>query len=109
MRAARARQEVMVENIIQQRDMYKSMASGPGAITTSPAALAKTGDAAKEARLMRELDEVKKEADNNPTKFAGFVLLGMSHGFHPRAKDYLVTSDCKLLDLAYVTEKFHNK
>ena len=60
MRAARARQEVMVENIIQQRDMYKSMASGPGAITTSPA-LAKTGDAAKEARLTKELDEVKKD------------------------------------------------
>ena len=36
-----------VENIIQQRDMYKSMASGPGAITTSPAHV-KAGDAAKE-------------------------------------------------------------
>ena len=76
MRAARARQEVMVENIIQQRDMYKSMASGPGAITTSPAALAKTGDAAKEARLTKELDEVKKDfAEYKVEKATNYKML----------------------------------
>jgi len=75
LRAARARQEVMVENIIQQRDMYKSMASGPGAITTSPA-LAKTGDAAKEARLTKELDEVKKDfAEYKVEKATNYKML----------------------------------
>ena len=56
MRATRARQ---VENIIQQRDMYKS--------------LAKTGDAAKEARLAmaKELDEVKKDHNCQLDKISG--------------------------------------
>jgi hypothetical protein len=60
------------------------------------------------SEILDALDKVKKEADNNPTKFAGFVFLGMSHGFGPQEKDYLVTSDCKILDLQYVTERFHN-
>ena len=64
-----------MENIIQQRDMYKSMASGPGAITTSPA-LAKTGDAAKEARLMKELEEVKKDfAEYKVEKATNYKML----------------------------------
>ena len=54
------------------------------------------------------LDQVKKEANDNPTKFAGFVFLGMSHGFKPHEKDYLITSDIKMLDLSHVTDKFHN-
>jgi len=75
LRAARARQEVMVENIIQQRDMYKSMASGPGAITTSPAH-AKAGDAAKEARLTKELEEVKKDfAEYKVEKATNYKML----------------------------------
>ena len=60
------------------------------------------------AEILDALEEVKKEADNNPTKFAGLVLLFMSHRIQRGGKDYLVTSDCKMLDLAYVTEKFHN-
>ena len=59
------------------------------------------------AETLRALDAVKKEADNNPTKFAGLVFCGMSHGFS-RTKEYLITSDSKMLDLAYVSEKFHN-
>ena len=59
------------------------------------------------AEILDALDQVKKEANNNPTKFAGFVFLGMSHGFS-RGKDYLITSNCKMLDLEYVSEKFHN-
>ena len=58
--------------------------------------------------ILNSLDKLKKEVDNNPTKFSGFVFLGMSHGFQPKEKDYLVTSDCKILDLQYVTERFHN-
>ena len=58
--------------------------------------------------ILDALVDVKKEADNNPTKFAGLVFLGMSHGVQSRGKDYLVTSDCKMLDLEWVTEQFHN-
>ena len=54
------------------------------------------------------LDEVKQEADDNPNKFAGLIFLGMSHGFKPREKDFLITTDIRLLDLSYVTDKFHN-
>ena len=60
------------------------------------------------AEILDALDKVKKEVDNDPTKFSGFVFLGMSHGFQPMHKDYLITCDCKLLDLALVVEKFHN-
>ena len=41
------------------------------------------------AEILDSLDQVKKEADNNPTKFAGLVLLGMSHGFQHKEKDIL--------------------
>ena len=76
MRAARARQEVMVENIIQQRDMYKSMASGPAALASPAAAAAKTGDAAKEAKLAKELEEVKKDfAEYKVEKATNFKML----------------------------------
>ena len=60
------------------------------------------------AEILDALIEVKKEADNNPTKFAGLVFLFMSHGMQLRGRDYLVTSDCKMLDLANVPEQFHN-
>ena len=64
-----------MENIIQQRDMYKSMASGPGAITTSPAHV-KAGDAAKEARLTKELEEVKKDfAEYKVEKATNYKML----------------------------------
>ena len=54
------------------------------------------------------LNQVKKEADDNPNKFAGLVFLGMSHGFKRHEKDFLITSDIKMLDLSEVTEQFHN-
>ena len=60
MRAARERQQLMVENIIQQRDMYKSMASGPAAATT-PVAMVKPGEGVKDAGMVKELGEVKKD------------------------------------------------
>ena len=59
-RAARERQKLMVENIIQQRDMYKSMASGPAAAAT-PAAMVKPGEGVKDAGMVKELGEVKKD------------------------------------------------
>ena len=75
LRAARERQQLMVENIIQQRDMYKSMASGPST-TVSPAAIAKTGDVAKEARLVKELEEVKKDfAEYKVEKATNYKML----------------------------------
>ena len=60
MRAARERQQLMVENIIQQRDMYKTMASGPAAAAT-PAAMVKPGEGVKDAGMVKELGEVKKD------------------------------------------------
>ena len=60
------------------------------------------------AEIDDSLNEIKKEADDNPNKFAGLVFLGMSHGFKPREKDFLITSDIKMLDLSKVTDTFHN-
>merc|ERR1712240_743093 len=76
LRAARERQQLMVENIIQQRDMYKSMTSGGGqAAVTSPATL-KTSDAVKEARLVKELEEIKKDfAEYKVEKATNFKML----------------------------------
>jgi nucleoprotein TPR len=75
LRAARERQQLMVESIIQQRDMYKSMASGPAAVT-APAALARTGDAAQEAKLVKELEEVKKDfAEYKVEKATNYKML----------------------------------
>jgi len=55
LRTARERQQLMVENIIQQKEMYKSMVSGQAAAT--PAVVGE-GDKQK---VQKELEEVRKD------------------------------------------------
>ena len=75
MRAARERQQHMVENIIQQRDMYKSMATS-GGVAPAAATLARPTDAAREEKLVKELEEVKKDfAEYKVEKATNYKML----------------------------------
>lgn len=55
LRTARERQQLMVENIIQQKEMYKSMVGGQTTVTPT-----KGGEGDK-IKIQKELDEVKKD------------------------------------------------
>ena len=58
--------------------------------------------------IIELLYDVKREADENPNKFAGLVVLVMSHGLQVNRSDFLVTRDCKFLMVDYVMDHFHN-
>ena len=55
LRSARERQQLMVENLIQQKEMYKSLASG-----NSTSANSKGGDGDRQ-KLLQEMEKVKKD------------------------------------------------
>eukprot|EP00092_Neocalanus_flemingeri_P000848 GFUD01000905.1.p1 GENE.GFUD01000905.1~~GFUD01000905.1.p1 ORF type:complete len:1977 (-),score=934.20 GFUD01000905.1:29-5959(-) len=55
LRTARERQQLMVENIIQQKEMYKSMVSGQATVTPA------RGGEGDRQKLQLELEEVKKD------------------------------------------------
>jgi len=55
LRAARERQQLMVENIIQQKEMYKSMVSGQSSSTPTKAS------EVDKIKLQKELEEIKKD------------------------------------------------
>jgi len=55
LRTARERQQLMVENIIQQKEMYKSMVSGQTSVTPS-----RVGEG-NNLKMQKELEEVKKD------------------------------------------------
>ena len=59
MRAVKVQQQHMVENIIQQKDMYKSMATSGGAAPAA-ATLARPADAGREEILAKELEEANE-------------------------------------------------
>ena len=58
--------------------------------------------------IKRELFDIKSEANDEPDKFAGLVIMGMSHGEQIGGEDLLVTKDCELLSTEFVKEIFHN-
>ena len=58
LRAARERQQLMVENLIQQKEMYKSMANASGQAGSGAASKMVEGDKNK---LVLELEKVKKD------------------------------------------------
>ena len=58
--------------------------------------------------LKKDLLDIKSEVNDETSKFAGLVIMGMSHGEHVNGEDLLVTKDCELLSTEYVKELFHN-
>ena len=58
--------------------------------------------------IKKELLDIKSEANDEPDKFAGLVIMGMSHGEQIGSEDLLVTKDCELLSTEFVKEIFHN-
>ena len=63
----------------------------------------------KRQEILNSLKAIKVEADHDPEKFSGLVILGMSHGEEHDGRDYLVTSDCKPLHIETVVALYHNE
>ena len=58
--------------------------------------------------IKKKLLDIKNEANSGPNKFAGLVIMGMSHGEQINGVDMLVTKDCELLSTEFIKEIFHN-
>ena len=58
--------------------------------------------------LLGSLTSVKKEVHDNPEKFAGLVMLIMSHGVTKDHQDFVVTNDNKLLLTNHISDIFQN-
>ena len=63
----------------------------------------------KRQDILNSLKAIKEEADHDPEKYSGLVILGMSHGEEHGGRDYLVTSDCKPLLIETVVALYHNE
>ena len=78
LRAARERQQLTVENIIQQRDLYMSMCAGREQLPAAPDKKVESavGSTDREKALKTSLDELKKEfAEYKEEKSANYALL----------------------------------
>ena len=105
LRTARERQQLMVENLIQQKEMYKSMASASG--QSGPGAGSKMVEGDK-TKLMQELDKVKKDyAEYKEGKAENDKI---SNELNEKLKEDLHDAKIKLAKLSsqeeYSSEKF---
>ena len=60
------------------------------------------------SELLQSLKRIYDEVEAEPNKFAGLVILGMSHGEQIDGRDFLVTKDNKLLSCEKVSDLYHN-
>ena len=58
--------------------------------------------------IIKALNDVREEANNEPQKFSGLVIVGMSHGVQIEGHDLMMTRDNELLSTTYVVDLFHN-
>ena len=102
LRTARERQQLMVENIIQQKEMYKSMVSGQATVTPT-----KLGEEDKQ-KLKQELEEVKK--DFAEYKEEKGVNIRMVTETGDKLREDLIEARLKVVKLSsqeeYSTERF---
>ena len=105
LRAARERQQLMVENLIQQKEMYKSMANASGQAGSGAASKMVEGDKNK---LVLELEKVKKDyAEYKEGKAENDKI---SNEINEKLKEDLHDAKIKLAKLSsqeeYSSEKF---
>ena len=62
----------------------------------------------KKYEILKSLKGIYDEFDRDPKKYAGLVILGMSHGINIDGRDYFVTNDCQLLYTEKIADLFHN-
>ena len=105
LRAARERQQLMVENLIQQKEMYKSMVSASGQSVSGAVSKMVDGDKSK---LVQELEKVKKDyAEYKEGKAENDKI---SNELNEKLKEDLHDAKIKLAKLSsqeeYSSEKF---
>ena len=105
LRAARERQQLMVENLIQQKEMYKSIASASGQPGSGAVSKMVEGDKNK---LLQELEKVKKDyAEYKEGKAENDKI---SNELNEKLKEDLHDAKIKLAKLSsqeeYSSEKF---
>ena len=60
------------------------------------------------SELLKSFKSIYDEVEANPEKYAGLVILGMSHGEQIDGRDFLVTRDNQLISCDKVSDLFHN-
>ena len=110
LRSARERQQLMVENIIQQRDLYKSMcANKETSLVPGLRPEAKQSESPRVGELEAKLEEVQKEfADYKQDKTENYNMLDAEN---KKLREELLESRCNAAKLAsheeYNNERFN--